>query len=63
MVRLGSGWTVLPTIQAEHGDRALPPGRPITTRALVMATRRDSVRDPAVDEFADLLRQVSLRQA
>jgi DNA-binding transcriptional LysR family regulator len=59
MVRLGSGWTVLPTIQAEHGDRALSPGRPLTTRQLVMATRRDSVRDPVVDEFAERLRQAS----
>jgi DNA-binding transcriptional LysR family regulator len=61
MVRLGSGWTVLPTIQAEHGDRALPPGRPLTSRRLVIATRRDSVRDPVVDEFADLLRTASTR--
>jgi len=59
MVRLGSGWTVLPTIQAEHGDRPLPPGRPLTTRQLVLATRRDSVRDPAVDQLAELLRQAS----
>jgi len=57
MVRLGSGWTVLPTIQAEHGDRALPPGRPLTSRQLVIAMRRDSVRDPVVDEFAERLRQ------
>ena len=61
MVRLGSGWTVLPTIQAEHGDRALPPGRPLTSRQLVLATRRDSVRDPVVDEFADQLRRASAR--
>ncbi len=63
MVRLGSGWTVLPTIQAEHGDRALPPGRPLTSRQLVMATRRDSVRDPVVDEFAEQLRQASTSPA
>ena len=59
MVRLGSGWTVLPTIQAEHGDRPLPPGRPLTTRQLVLATRRDSVHDPAVDQLARRLRQAS----
>ena len=59
MVRLGSGWTVLPTIQAERGDRALSSGRPLTTRQLVIATRKDSVRDPAVDELADRLRQAS----
>ncbi len=63
MVRLGSGWTVLPIIQAEHGDRALPPGRPLTTRQLVLATRRDSVRDPAVDQLAERLRQVSTSPA
>jgi DNA-binding transcriptional LysR family regulator len=63
MVRLGSGWTVLPTIQAEHGDRALPPGRPLTTRRLVIATRRDSVRDPVVDEFAERIRQASTSPA
>ena len=59
MVRLGSGWTVLPTSQAELGDRPLPPGRPLRTRQLVLATRRDSVRDPAVDLLAERLRQAS----
>ena len=63
MVRLGSGWTVLPTIQAERGDRALAPGRPLTTRQLVIATRKDSLRDPAVDELADRLRKGSARPA
>jgi DNA-binding transcriptional LysR family regulator len=63
MVRLGSGWTVLPTIQAEYGDRALPPGRPLTSRRLVIATRRDSVRDPVVDEFAERIRQASTSPA
>ncbi len=63
MVRLGSGWTVLPTAQAEYGDRPLPPGRPLTTRQLVLATRRDSVRDPAVDQLADQLRQASASPA
>ena len=59
MVRLGTGWTVLPTTQAEQGDRPLAHGRPLTTRRLVIATRRHSVRDPAVDELADRLRQAS----
>ncbi len=59
MVRLGSGWTVLPTVQAEQGDRALTGGRRLTTRQLVIATRRDSVRDPVVDELAERLRQAS----
>jgi DNA-binding transcriptional LysR family regulator len=59
MVRMGSGWTVLPTSQAERGDRALTGGWPLATRQLVMATRRDSVRDPAVDELAEQLRRAS----
>ncbi len=59
MVRLGSGWTVLPVTQAEHGDRPLSEGSALTTRQLVMATRRDSVNDPAVDELATRLRNDS----
>ena len=39
MVGLGSGWTVLPIIQAEHGDRPLAPATGCTTRQLVIATR------------------------
>jgi DNA-binding transcriptional LysR family regulator len=57
MVRLGNGWTVLPTSQAEHGDRPLSPGRPLATRRLVVATRSGAVHDPAVDELADALRR------
>lgn len=49
MVRLGGGWTVLPSAQAEDGHRALGAGRVITTRQLVLATRSSAVRDPAVD--------------
>jgi DNA-binding transcriptional LysR family regulator len=60
MVRLGTGWTVLPTSQAEHGERPLGPGRPITTRHLVIATRSGSVRDPAVEDLADALRRASV---
>ena len=63
MVRLGAGWTVLPTVQAERGDGALPPGRPLTLRRLVMATRRGSVRDPVVDELGDDLRRASASPA
>ncbi len=59
MVRLGTGWTVLPTSQAEHGDRPLASGRLITTRHLVLATRSGSVHDPAVDELAESLRRAS----
>ncbi|HSP28259.1 MAG TPA: LysR family transcriptional regulator [Ilumatobacteraceae bacterium] len=60
MVHLGTGWTVLPTSQAEHGERPLGPGRPITTRHLVIATRAGSVRDPAVENLCDALRRASV---
>jgi DNA-binding transcriptional LysR family regulator len=59
MVRLGTGWTVLPTAQAEHGDRPLSGGRPLTTRRLVLVTRRGSVHDPAVDDLAAALRDAT----
>ena len=59
MVRLGTGWTVLPTTQAEHGDRPLAPGRELATRRLAIATRSGSVHDPAVDELAAALRAAS----
>ena len=49
MVRLGAGWTVLPSAQAEEGPRGLQAGRELTTRQLVVATRLSAVRDPAVD--------------
>lgn len=62
MVRLGTGWTVLPTAQAEHGERRLEPGRPLTTRRLVTAIRSASVHDPAVDELAEALRAGSGRR-
>jgi DNA-binding transcriptional LysR family regulator len=52
MVRLGAGWSVLPSAQAEEGPRALAPGRPIATRQLVTAMRASAVRDPAVEQLA-----------
>ncbi len=52
MVQLGVGWTVLPTSQAEHGDRPLHRRRKLTSRRLVLATRSGSVHDPAADELA-----------
>ena len=55
MVRLGVGWTVLPTTQAEAGDRPLAYGRALTTRQLVVATRASAVRDPAVDSLVQAL--------
>jgi DNA-binding transcriptional LysR family regulator len=57
MVQLGVGWTVLPTSQAEHGDRPLRRVRKLTTRPLVIATRAGSVHDPAVDDLAESLRR------
>ena len=39
MVQLGVGWTVLPTSQAESGDRPLHRRRKLTSRRLVLATR------------------------
>ena len=56
MVRLGIGWTVLPTAQAEAGERALRPTRVLTTRRLVLARRAGAVTDPAVDELAAAFR-------
>lgn len=49
MVRIGAGFTVLPSAQAEAGHRPLDHGRPIATRQLVIATRASAIRDPAVD--------------
>lgn len=57
MVRLGTGWTVLPRAQAEDGPRPLRDGRPLASRQLVLATRASAVRDPAVDLLAQHLRQ------
>jgi hypothetical protein len=59
MVQLGTGWTVLPISQAEHGDRPLRDGRVLTTRRLVLATRAGSVRDPAIEQLAGALRRAS----
>ena len=59
MVRLGAGWSVLPSAQAEEGPRALAPGRPIATRQLVTAMRASAVRDPAVEQLA---RQLASQQ-
>lgn len=55
MVQLGVGWTVLPTSQAEYGDRPLRRRRKLTSRRLVLATRAGSVHDPAADELAATL--------
>lgn len=56
MVRLGLGWTVLPTSQAESGDRPLPDGHRLGSRRLVVARRPGTIEDPAVDVVAGELR-------
>jgi DNA-binding transcriptional LysR family regulator len=48
MVLLGLGWTVLPVVQAETGDRALTRARILTERTLIAAVRDTPVLDPAV---------------
>lgn len=57
MVELGLGWTVLPVVQAESGERPLERARnePITTRRLVAARRRDSLPLPIVDALINAL--------
>lgn len=60
MVRLGTGWTVLPTSQAEHGDRPLERGRALAERRLVLARREGAVTDPAVELLAERLRRHAL---
>lgn len=52
MVRLGVGWTALPTGQAEDGARPLSDGRPLVSRQLVIATRATALHDPAVGLLA-----------
>ena len=55
MVGLGLGWTVLPVIQAETGERPLHRVRMLTTRQLVTARREGSSVDPASVALADAL--------
>lgn len=65
MVRLRLGWTVLPTSQAEVGDRPLTGGRPLDSRPLVLARRSGTIDDPVVDSLTDDLRRAAglIRQA
>lgn len=56
MVQLGLGWTVLPVVQAETGDRPLRRARILTTRRLVSAIRSGAAPDPAVAALRDILR-------
>ena len=56
MVRLGLGWTVLP-VQGSATDLAsVVIGPELVSRVLVLARRRESISDPAVDELAGRLR-------
>ena len=50
MVRLGLGWTVLPTAQAEHGPHRLARAmaEPLLTRTISAVTRRGGALHPAV---------------
>ena len=59
MVRLGSGWTVLPDTGADSTSRSLVRGPVLTTRRLVVGRRAGSIVDPAVDELADRIRRAS----
>lgn len=58
MVRLGLGWTVLPTAQAEHGTHRLSRAmaEPLLTRTISAVTRRGGATHPAVAPFVKELR-------
>lgn len=55
MVGLGLGWTVLPATSEAEGDD-LVRGPTLFDRTLVLATRSNSISDPAADELARRLR-------
>ena len=57
MVRLGLGWTVLPTTQAEHGPHRLSraTAEPLFTRTVSAVTRRGGAQHPAVTPFVTAL--------
>jgi DNA-binding transcriptional LysR family regulator len=55
MVGLGLGWTVLPAASEAKGDD-LVRGPTLFERTLVLATRANSISDPAADELASRLR-------
>jgi DNA-binding transcriptional LysR family regulator len=59
MVRLGLGWTVLPTAQAEHGAHRLSRAmaEPLLTRTISAVTRRGGATHPAVAPFVEELRR------
>lgn len=57
MVRLGLGWTVLPTTQAEHGPHRLARAmaEPLLSRTISAVTRRGGAQHPAVVPFVAAL--------
>jgi DNA-binding transcriptional LysR family regulator len=57
MVRLGLGWTVLPTTQAEHGQHRLARAmsEPLLSRTISAVTRRGGALHPAVAPFVAAL--------
>jgi DNA-binding transcriptional LysR family regulator len=57
MVRLGLGWTVLPTMQAEHGAHRLSRAmtEPLLSRTISAVTRRGGAVHPAVAPFVAAL--------
>lgn len=55
MVGLGLGWTVLPVVQAELGERPLERARILATRRLVTVVRDAAVPDPVVSGLTDAL--------
>ena len=48
MVNLGIGWTILPNVQAEDGPRPLTPSSILSTRNLIVASRKNAAQSPAV---------------
>ncbi|MFQ5557846.1 MAG: LysR family transcriptional regulator [Acidimicrobiales bacterium] len=59
MVELGLGWTVLPVVQAESGDRPLVRARILTERRLVTAVRSGAATSPAAAALLAALRDSS----
>lgn len=57
MVRLGLGWTVLPTAQVEHGSHGLSrvTAEPLLSRTISAVTRRGGALHPAVAPFVATL--------
>lgn len=63
MVRLGLGWTVLPTTQAEHGAHRLARAmaEPLLSRTISAVSRRGGATHPAVAPFVDALPRAAVR--